>query len=271
MSIGKSKKPIIDPKKALPELKKLGLFKTGDHAISGRGKLTDSQKRRIRKAYEENKFVINTPRSEFKVKDVSYYEKKDIAALKRAGYHVINNKVYLTKQGSQDVEIKRNHVQKIDAQGKQRKGYETIITIKRELKDGTRVETEYLGEPATLTGWRDNLLRDYQSGNFKEGDFIGMKIGRGSQFFRSTMLSLQDVYKYLENDFDPKDPNTDKQQLLLATILVKIEARNWRDVGKDMQTKKEKDALARKRSKKAATVKRVAKPLNGVAKKAKKK
>jgi len=263
MSTGK--KPVIDAKKALPELKKLGLFKEGKSAINGRKKLTDSQVRRIRKAYDEYAYILNTPKTEFVKKDVSHYDKKDKDALKKAGYKIINDKLWLDKQGSPSVKIERVHVK-----NNTKKGYGTQIQISRTIKDGTRIETELISEDADKLSWREKLALQYQQGGFKDGEFVGMKIGRGGIFRRQIILSLDDVYKYLEV-FEPKDYKTNKRDLLENVILIRFQVRDWRDLGKDMQTDKERNKLARQRRAKAAKVKKATggKSLSGVAKRKK--
>lgn len=252
MSSEKHKRPPpLDPKKALAQLKKFGIYKD----IDGRKTLDANQKKKIRAAYKKNEYVINSPKSEFVVKDVSHYEKKDIQALKRGGYTIINNKVYLDKQNSPSVELKRIMERNLDVNGKPIKGYTHIVTVSRKLKNGQREEVEYHSTAKQLVGWREKLLQQYEAGHFKDGDFLAMKIGAGGVFRRATMLDLKSVYKYLD-EFEPKELGTNKNQLLEHVILVKLSTKNYNpnDIlaglrGDPIQlTDKQRHSKARKRS-----------------------
>lgn len=227
-------------KARLLALKKFGVLKD----TPARGKLTDSQKRTIKKNWDKYHDIITAPKNTYSVKDVSHYEAKDKKALEKSGYRIINNKVYIDNQGYGKSTISRKSNLATGGQGK-------YVVVERMSADGRKKETEFIGTAIEKEGWRNSFLKQYQAGGFAKGDFIGIKIGDNGQFRRVMMQSLDDIFKYVEDDFTPHDPGEDKEALQEKMFLIKMSVKDYRDLAANEKTKKEKNQEKYQRQKKA--------------------
>jgi hypothetical protein len=135
----------------------------------------------------------------------------------------------------------------------QRKTFKTedgkqIPTVKiKRSKEGERPETEYHMPSHQFANLQENLLRQYERGNLKPGDQMGVKIGRGGRARRQIMLRLDEVYKYLVEEFEPRDPGTNKNELLNHITLIKISTGDGLRIHE--RSKKELNKVSRERSK----------------------
>jgi hypothetical protein len=238
-----TKKPDIN-KARLLALKKVGVLKD----VSGRGNLTDSQKARIRSNWKKYHEVVTAPKGSYTTKDISHYETKEKRALAKSGYKIINDKIYIDKQGNDKATVKRvtSAVKKPDGKIKR----ETYVVVERK-KGERKTETEFIGTATEKEMWRDRLLKEYTAGQFSKGDFIGIKIGDNGIFQRRLYQSIDDIFKYAEYDFDPRDPGTDKEMLLNKMHLVKLSVKDYRDLGATEKSKKQKNSERYQRSKKS--------------------
>lgn len=243
-----TKKPDIN-KARLIALKSVGVLTD----VSARGKLTDSQKATVRKNWKKYHEIVTAPKGSFVKKDISHYDSKEKKALAASGYKIINDKIFIDKQGSDKATVKRIS-SRIKKDGAKKEHYETYLVVQRE-KSGRKIEQEFIGSGIQKEGWRNNLLSQYQAGDFQKGDYIGIKIGDGGIFQRRMYQSIDDIFKYAEYDFDPKDPGEDKDFLLNKMHLVKMSVKDYRDLASTAKTKKEKNADRYQRSKKAKQLK----------------
>jgi hypothetical protein len=234
-----NKKPDL-AKKRLLALKSIGLMTE----TSARGKLTDSQKRTIKKKWDEYHEIITAPKGSYTKKDVSYYEPKERKALVASGYKIAAGKAFIPNEGYAKATVKR--VSNFTTEGKGE-----FIVIERKTSDGRKTETEFVGTSLQKEGWRAKLLNQYEAGNFEKGDFIGIKIGSGGVFRRVIMHKIDDIFKYVSDDFNPHDPGTDKEMLQEKMVLVKMSVKDYRDLGANERSKKqqnrEKNLRQRKR------------------------
>lgn len=246
MSSAKTKK--ADPNKArLSALKKLGLLKD----VDARKPLTESTKKKIRNYWKKYHTVANAPKSEFYVKDISHYENFEKKQLEKSGYAIINNKLYIDKQGAKDVSIKRSLTKYDKKKGKQ------IVTIEIERKkNGRKGQIEYVTTNIGGLSLRDKFIQQYEAGNFKEGDFIGLKLYENGAFRSVMYQSIDDVFRYAEFDFVPNDPRDSKEELQNNMRLVRMQFDHYSERAQDERPRKEVNKLRRTKSvnsKKTAT------------------
>jgi hypothetical protein len=236
MSTEKTKRAVHDLKAALKQLKKIGVPSAAKY--DARKPLTKSQKETVRKNYKKYAEIIEG-RSQYVTRDASKLTQAEKKSLEAKGYHVVNNRLFIDKQGFDKVNIQRKTFKTED--GKQ------IPTVKiKRSKEGERPETEYHMPSHEFSNLQENLLRQYERGHFKSGDFMGVKIGRGGRARRVMMLSVSSIYKYLVDDFEPKDRGTDKDELLNHITLIKISTGDGRV---HERTQKDKRKVSRERSK----------------------
>lgn len=233
-----TKKPDI-AKARLLALKSIGILKD----TSARGKLTDSQKKTIKKNWDKYHDVITAPKGVYTKKDVSHYDTKEKKALIASGYKIAGDKVFIPNEGYGSATIKR--VSNLTTKGKGK-----FIVVERKTADGRKTETEYVGTALQKEGWRAKLLNQYEAGNFDKGDYIGVKIGNNGVFRRVMMQTIDDIFKYILDDFEPHDAGTDKEELQDKMILVKMSVKSYRDLGANTQTKKQENQEKYQRQKK---------------------
>lgn len=234
----------VDIKAALKQLKALHIptFSKPSYDARKATTLTKSQKETIRKNYREFEKIATAPK-EYAKKNVEKLKKAEKDVLKSKGYKIINNKLYVDKQGFERVELKTKEY--IDENGKKIKA----VKITRK-KEGEASETEYHTKSSEFSTLQETLLQQYERGNFKSGDYMGVKIGNGGRARRVMTLSVDSMYKYLVDDFEPKDTRTDKAELLKHITLIKISAADRTKIHE--RTKKEQNKLHRTRSKNRA-------------------
>lgn len=252
MSSGKTKK--VDPNKArLSSLKKLGLLKD----VDARKPLTESTKKKIRNDWKKYHAIANAPKSEFYIKDVSHYENFEKKQLEKSGYHIINNKLYIDKQGAKNVSIKRSLTKYSKKKGDQ------IVTIEIERKrNGRKGQIEYVTTNIDGLSLRDRFIQQYEAGHFKEGDFIGIKLYENGAFRSVMYQSIDDVFKYAEFDFVPNDPRDSKEELQNNMRLVRMQFDHYSERAEEERSRKEINKARRVKSvqsKKTATKKLVSK------------
>jgi hypothetical protein len=248
-------------KKRLIALKKLGVI---NKEVSARGTLTNSQKATVRRNWKKYHEIVTAPQGSYVKKDISHYDSKEKKALANSGYTIIGDKIFIDKQGSEKAVVKRIS-SRIKKAGDKKEHYETYIVVDRTDKSGRKTEREFIGTALQKEGWRANLLSQYQAGEFKKGDYIGVKIGDGGIFDRHIYHSIDKIFAYLEADFLPRDAGSDKGYLLTKMHLVKMSVKDYRDLASTEKTKKQKNQERYQRSKKAkqlGVVKTKAKPKN---------
>jgi hypothetical protein len=240
-----TKKPDIN-KARLLALKSVGVLKD----VSARGKLTDSQKATVRKNWKKYHEVVTAPKGTYVKKDVSYYSAKEKKALKDSGYKIIEGKLFIDKQGSDTVSVKRTSNYDEKTGKKKAKPDEFIVVVRK--KGDRKEETEFIGASLQKEKWRENLLAQYEAGGFKKGDYIGIKIGDNGIFRRRMYGSMNELFAYAEYDFDPKDggKHGDKDFLLNKMHLVKMSVKDYRDLAATEKTKKQQNSERYQRSKK---------------------
>lgn len=245
MSTKKSAPKPIDIKAALKQLKALKIPTFSKESYDGRktGSLTKSQKETIRKNYREFEKVATAPKEYIK-KSVTKLSQDEKKTLKSKGYKIINDKLYVDKQGFDKVELKTKTY--TDDKGKK---INAVKITRKKVGDWT--ETEYHMKSSQFSNLQEMLLQQYERGHFKKGDYMGVKIGNGGRARRVMMLSVDSIYKYLIEDFEPKDTRTDKNELLKHITLIKISTSD-RTASVHERTKKETDKLHRTRSKNRA-------------------
>lgn len=242
MSTDKTRRAVADVKAALKQLKKLQVPSVAKY--DARKTLTKSQKETIRRNYRKFDQIVTAP-TEYVKKDVSKLSAKEKKALTDKGYKIIGKNLFVDKQGFDKIQIQAKTF--TDEDGKK------VPTVKiSRKKDGTRTETEYLMPTQQFSTLQEMLLKQYERGNFKQGDYLGVKIGQGGRARRVMMLSVNSIYKYLVDDFTPHDRGTDKDGLLMKTTLIKISAGASLNVNE--RDKKSQNKVARERSKNRKTV-----------------
>jgi hypothetical protein len=241
-----AKKPDIN-KARLLALKNVGVLSN----ISARGKLTDSQKATVRKNWKKYSEIVTAPKGSYVKKDVSYYTNKEKKALVASGYKIIDGKVFIDKQGSDTVSVKRTSNYDDKTGKKKAKADEFIMVVRK--KGDRKEEAEFIGTSLQKEKWRENLLAQYEAGDFKKGDYIGIKIGDNGIFRRRMYGSISELFAYAEYDFEPKDGGVhgDKDFLLNKMHLVKMSVKDYRDLAATEKTKKQKNADRYQRTKKA--------------------
>jgi hypothetical protein len=241
-----TKKPDIN-KARLLALKSVGVLKD----VSARGKLTDSQKATVRKNWKKYHEIVTAPKGSFVKKDVSYYTAKEKKALKDSGYKIIDDKLYVDKQGSDSVSVKRMTNYDEKSGKKKAKADEFIVVVRK--KGDRKTEEEFIGTSIQKENWRQKLLAQYEAGGFKKGDYIGVKIGEGGIFRRRMYGSLAEIFAYAIDDFEPRDGGIhgDKAFLLNQMHLVRMSVKDYRDLASTEKTKKQKNQERYQRAKKA--------------------
>lgn len=239
-----TKKKPVDIKAALKQLKALHIPTFSKPTYDGRktSTLTKSQKETIRKNYHEYEKIATAPK-EYVRKKVDKLSRDEKESLKSSGYKIINNKLYVDKQGFEKVQLKTKEY--VDEKGRKVKAVKII-----RKKEGEASETEYHMKPSEFSTLQEMLIKQYEQGNFKEGDYMGIKIGAGGRT-RQMTLTLNTLYAYLVEDFEPKDTRTDKAELLKHVKLIKIGTSERSKVHE--RSKKETNKLHRTRSKNRAT------------------
>lgn len=249
MSTEKTKRAIVDVKAALKQLKKIGVPSAVKY--DARKPLTKSQKETVRKNYKKYEEIL-TARSQYVTRDASKLSQAEKKSLEAKGYQVVNNRLFIDKQGFDKVNIQRKTFTT--------SGGKKIPTVKiKRSAEGVRPETEYHMPSHEFSNLQENLLYQYERGHFKQGDYLGVKIGRGGRARRVITLSVQSIYKYLVDDFEPKDRGTDKDELLHHITLIKISTSDGGQVHERTTKEKRKVSLERSKNKKAVSNKLVGK------------
>lgn len=236
MSTEKTKRAITDVKAALKQLKKIGVPSAKNY--DARKTLTKSQKETIRKNYRKYEEII-VGRGEYVTRDAKKLSKDERKTLEAKGYHVVGERLFVNKQGFDKVQVSRKTFSTD-------KGKIPTVKIKR-TKEGERPETEYHMPSHQFSNLQENLLHQYERGHFKPGDQMGVKIGRGGRARRVITLRVAEIYKYLIEDFEPRDPGTDKDELLRHITLIKISTGDSAKIHE--RGKKEQNKVARERAK----------------------
>lgn len=245
MSTGNQKKKPVDIQLALKQLKalKIPTFSKPTYDARKTSALTKSQKETIRKNYREYEKIATAPK-EYVKRTVKNLGKEEKESLKQKGYKIIDNKLFIDKQGFEKVQVRSKVYE--DEEGKKIKAVKIV-----RKKEGEASETEYHMPSHQFSNLQELLLKQYERGNFKPGDYMGVKIGNGGRARRVMMLSVDSIYKYLIEDFQPKDTRTDKDELLKHTTLIKI-GTSERSVIHE-RTKKEQNRVHRQRSRNRAS------------------
>lgn len=82
-----------------------------------------------------------------------------------------------------------------------------------------------LTEKTILAGYKDfhKKLKALAAKKLPPNSLVTARIGDNSPFMRSRFSTYADLYKYVFEIFTPKDPDTDKQKLVMQMSVVTIE------------------------------------------------
>jgi len=214
-----SKKPKLSPaEERLKALKKLGYLK--DIKAPTKNKpLTTVQRARILKNYSDLKEIVTSPDS-FKKINISKYRKDDIKLLKKSGYKVKGDNIFIPTEGATSVSIKKTY-------SKDKLDFDRYLTITRKTNNHGRVKTieEYIGTNQEIFEYRERLSKEKKAAKIKEGDMFGLKVYQNGMFRREIHDTLEGAFQYLENDMILHN-GADKQTLLDNVHLVKIRIDN---------------------------------------------
>jgi hypothetical protein len=231
-------------KNRLLALKGIGVLKD----VSARGKLSDSQKTTVRRNWKKYSDIAEAKKGSYVKQDVSYFSSQEKKALQDNGYKIINGKAFIDKEGNKTAKIRR--VGKyITLPGEKKQHYESFIVVDRVDETGRKWEREFAGTSIKVNTWQEKMIAQYEAGEFGKGEFIGVKIGEGGVFRRRLYQSINDLFKYMDEDFEPKDARTDKNMLLNKIRLVKITVKDYRDLALTEKTKKQVNSDRYQRSK----------------------
>jgi hypothetical protein len=249
MSTEKTKRAINDVKAALKQLKKIGVPTVQQY--DARKSLTKSQKETIRRNFRKYEQIATAP-AEYVKKDATKLSASEKKNLQEKGYQIVGKKLFVEKQGFDSVHMRKKEFKTDDG-----KKISTVKIIRK--KEGFRPETEYVMPKHQFSDLQEYLLKQYERGNFKQGDYMGVKIGRGGRARRVMMLSVDSIYRYLIDDFEPKDSGTDKDKLIMDTTLIKISTKENLPVFERDRKEKNRVSRQRSRSRKAVSNKLVGK------------
>lgn len=228
----------------LAALKKLGLLKS----IPARGELSDAQKKKIRTEFKKYHDIANAAPGQYKVQSAKALSDSDKKKLKDSGYKIVADKVYLPTQGYDSASIKQVWVRNKKTGLKEK----TLVVTRK--KGDRKIEQEYIGKPIEKMQWRDRLLDEYQAGKFKDGDYVGVKLFDNGRFERQTVMSIDVLFRYLEDKKNWHD--RDEQKLYDNLHLVKITVHRFSDLADDDSRKARDHAkyIASKNRKKTKTL-----------------
>lgn len=228
----------------LKQLSQIGQTpKIKNKAIRNKKEFSKSEKAAIRKNFVALKPVLTAAPTDFKALNIDRLLRPQINQLKNTGYLVVGKKAYIPLQGYKDARL-------------QKKGFgndaQLLLIRKTEGANGRKKkETEFLGSAIQKMDWKERLLKEYEAGKFKEGEYVAIKFFNGGVFARQIMTSLDAVYNYFEDN--PTFDDSDERRLLNNIHLVKIEVPNLQSLNANMQTEKEKNKARYLRAKKRKT------------------
>lgn len=176
------------------ELKKLGLI---DFAIPRKGKehhLTPAQKGRITKAFKQNSEVIKNPQ-DFQRVSVSRKTAKALDSAKLIVKRAKKSNAYIPKEKNQEIRVLKGG-------------------IIRKRKGDYEIKVYPAGWDTLKTA--DKLFKK----KLKRGEYVTAQIGDHAHFNR-TFTSKAEMLNYLHN-WQPKDPRTNKSDLITKFALVKV-------------------------------------------------
>lgn len=219
----------------LVALQKLGLMRD----VSAKAELTASQKKKVAAQFKKYHDIANAPKGTYKAQDVSGFFPGQIKAIEKSGVQVINGKAYIRKDNYDSAKIVKR---------KYKTGpgtHETIIGIER--KSGKRkTEFEIVGSPVEIAAWRERLVRDYEAGNLKDGQFVALKAFDNSPMARSNTISLDSIFKYESQIKYHGNPDDVRKGLRLVIITVK----ELRDLAANEKSRRQVNASKYQRKKK---------------------
>lgn len=239
----KTKKPVKPDinKERLAALKKIGVIS----GIDSRKALTDTQKKKIRDVWKKFHVVANAPKGDYTTRSIAKLSDSDKKKLTESGYLISGTKAFIPNQGYDTATIRQKW-------GKVNGRQEKVLEIVRKKGD-RKIETEFIGKPLDKMEWRDRLIREYQQGKFKQGDFIGVKVFDNGVFEREIVTNIDKLFSYLEK---VRWHDQDKNKLLDNLHIVKISVKDYRDIAANQKTRKEENHgkyIRKKNSKKTKT------------------
>jgi hypothetical protein len=233
MASKKASKPDVN-KARLVALQKLGLMR--DVKASD---LSSSQKKAITRDFKKYHDIANAPKGTYKAQDVSDFFPGQIKAIQKSGVTVINGKAYIRADNYDSAKIVKRKYKTGPGM------HETIIGIER--KSGKRkTEFEIVGSPVEIAAWRERLVRDYEAGNLKDGQFVALKAFDNSPMARSNTISLDSIFKYESNIQYHGNPDEVRKGLRLVIISVK----ELRDMDANAKSRRKQNADKYQRKKK---------------------
>lgn len=176
------------------ELKKLGLI---DFAIPRKGKehhLTPTQKGRITKAFKQNSEIIKNPQ-DFQKVSVSRKTAKQLDSAALIVKRSKKSTAYIPKEKNQEIRVLKGG-------------------IIRKRKGDYEIKVYPAGWDTLKTA--DKLF----ARKLKRNEYVTAQIGDHAHFNR-TFTSKNDLLNYLQG-WQPKDPRTNKSDLITKFALVKV-------------------------------------------------
>jgi hypothetical protein len=105
-----------------------------------------------------------------------------------------------------------------------------------------------------MAAWQERMIRDFEAGKMKEGDYVALKAFDNSTMARSHTLTLQSLFNY-ESQIKYND-NPDKVRAGIRVVLISV--KELKDLNANEKSKKQKEKEKyhkRKTQKKTATKK----------------
>lgn len=236
-----SKSAKVDVSKArLLALKKVGLLTD----VSARGTLTDAQKKKVRTAWTKNHAIATAAPGTFKTQDVSDFFPGQIKAIQKSGIHVVNGKAFIRTDGYKSAKIVK---EKYKSDGETH----YILGVRRHT-DKRKSQLDIIGSPTEMAEWRERLLRDYEAGKFKEGQYLSLRAFDNAPMSRLNAVTMQTVFNY-ESRINYHD-NPDKVREGIRLVIIDIKVPGSHDINtKDRKQKRKESRVRAKNEKKTGT------------------
>jgi hypothetical protein len=167
-----------------------------------RRNLNQGQKSQITKLWDKHSAIFTHP-GNFVSRTV---EKHAARKMKENGYAVAGRKVFITKEGYADIHVKT----KKKKGGKGRDVLITRVVGNKTQKTRVYTETELLA-----------ALSKAEPEKLPKGHAITVRIGASAPF-KIRYSSKAQLQQYLRDDFRPKDPGEDKENLISQMNIVII-------------------------------------------------
>lgn len=241
--VTKKSAPADVSKARLAALKKIGLLPN----VSARGKLDANDKRKVREAWKKHHVVAEARPGTFKKQSLSDFFPGQIAEIKKSGIDVINGNAYVRTDNYKSVKIERRKY-KIDGETKY------IIGVERKY-DERKKEFEIIGSPVQMAAWQERLVRDFEAGKMKEGEYVALKAFDNSTMARSHTISLQGLFNY-ESKIKYND-NPEKVRAGIRVVVITVKEMKDLNANEKSQKQKEKEKYHKRKTQKKTQTKKL--------------